>query len=299
MGLGYRLLQKVKYHFASDEFQRQTAEINRYREIVSIDGESFKVQSCPCSFSISKHSFILKRIDDFLYLSRRGQFQVEGNYLLYRIDDLSLRVTTAEELFIIQEIFFQTVYYFHTGQEHNVIDIGMNVGFASLFFAKSSSVSHVWSYEPFRKTYEDAEFNISLNPHVASKITSRNVGLGKQAGKVRVRFSDEMKGKNSINASGGSNPSDEEIELVDAHEEIVRIVESKKGEPFIVKMDCEGAEFDIFESLEIERIPSNIVAFVIEWHHRSPASIVAQLIANGFKVHQTGTDAIGILTAMR
>ena len=144
-GFLYRQKQKLNYHLAKNDFIRKVAEINRNELKIILDKrkESFIIEGNKLSFSPVQHAFILDRIDLFFKLLeiKEASFSLKENVLIYYIDGLKLRVTTAEELFIINEIFIGKCYNIIVPQnEFIVIDIGMNVGFASLFFANNQKV---------------------------------------------------------------------------------------------------------------------------------------------------------------
>ncbi|MGA7410027.1 MAG: hypothetical protein WBW33_06040, partial [Bryobacteraceae bacterium] len=80
-------------------------------------------------------------------------------------------VSSGEELFILREILCDGVYNFGTAMDNVVVwDIGMNAGFASLYFATRPYVRGVVAFEPFRPTFDAALRNFELNPELRSKI---------------------------------------------------------------------------------------------------------------------------------
>jgi FkbM family methyltransferase len=293
----YRQKQKWKYHATSSLFEKKVAEINRNHQIIDLQLSSFTIKGCELIFSRKHHSFIIDRFGLFIALLKGGgTFQILQDNLLFTTGGVQLRVTTAEEIFIIYEIFNDGCYRVFTQRSFNVIDIGMNVGFASLFFAGNSNVGKVIGFEPFRPTYQDAQFNFSLNPGISSKITSFNFGLGLNSRKITMPYSPDLKGKNS---SVVKNSGSEEIELKEAVEVFDQVGKNHRGDLFFVKMDCEGAEFEIFESLKQKPILAEIFGFIIEWHHRDPMPIIEILLANEFKVQQRGNIEIGLIIAFR
>lgn len=50
----------------------------------------------------------------------------------------------------------------------------------------------------------------------------------------------------------------------------------------IVKMDCEGSEYHIFEELEKRNCISKVWAYIIEWHDDGPADIINLLKKHNF-----------------
>ncbi len=293
----YRQRQKLKYHLTKDSFEKKVAEINQYYERVKVQTSTFTIVGCGLNFSRKDHSFIVNRFELFLSLLKgEGTFVIQEKMLLFNIHSIYLRVTTAEELFIINEIFINGCYRVFNQEKFNVIDIGMNVGFASLFFANNLNVEKVISFEPFQFTYLDALVNFSLNQHSSKKISHYNFGLGLNNRKVRMSYSSHLKGKNTILREEAEGV---EIELRSAIEVFDRILIENSEHSFFVKMDCEGAEFEIFESLETKSIPKKIFGFIIEWHGNSPQPIIDTLLQNGFKIQQTGSSKIGLIVAFR
>jgi FkbM family methyltransferase len=293
----YRQKQKWKYHTATDLFEKKVADINKHKQIIRLDKSTFSITDCELKFILHRHSFIVDRIDLFMVLSKgRGQFMIDNFDLIYSIDNIRLHVTTSEELYIIHEVFFEGCYTISVKEKFNVIDIGMNVGYTSLFFASNPRVMKIYGYEPFKPTFMDAQKNILLNPQLSSKIVPFNFGLGNEFEKRILHFSSDLKGKNSIYNIGKGN---EEIELRKATEIIGDVISRNPTESYFIKMDCEGAEFEIFENLQQGSIPDQIFGFIIEWHQKSPQPIIDILISNNFKVQMRGNDSIGIITGFR
>lgn len=293
----YRLQQKWKYRVARNPFEKSVAEINRNQPLIFLSPTTFKIKGCELIFSRKNHSFIVERFVLFgILLNGRGKFAVKNSELLYSIDDIILRVTTAEEIFIIHEIFYERCYSVIAPWKYKIIDVGMNVGFASLFFANNPNVLKVYGYEPFRPTFDDAKLNFDLNPRLSAKIVAHNVGLGAKSEKRTSVYSANLKGKNSIRDAVAGN---ETIELKNAFHVLKESIDQSPSEKYFVKMDCEGAEFEIFEDLRKRPIPPQIFGFIIEWHHKDPQPIVDILISNNFRVQLRGNNEIGMITAFR
>jgi hypothetical protein len=110
----------------------------------------------------NEFQFLLVGYDNALILkeSINAQFYIENKKLFVNIDTLKFEVQTAEELFILKEIFVEGVYNFNLiGDVKNyvLIDIGMNVSYASCYFAKIKQIPTVISFEPFTPTYTQAK----------------------------------------------------------------------------------------------------------------------------------------------
>ena len=101
-----------------------------------------------------EYKFLLAGYENALLLkeSVSAVFTIEEDRIFVDIDTLKFELQTAEELFILKEIFVEGVYNFNLPRdsgEYVLIDIGMNVSYASCYFAKIKQIPHVISFEPF------------------------------------------------------------------------------------------------------------------------------------------------------
>jgi len=302
----YRQKQRWKYHTAQNLFEKRIAEVNRHEEVIYLSDQTFTVKDSDLKFSRQYHAFIVEGIELFLELSKGGRFITKGDDLFYIIDVLSLSVTTAEELFIIHEIFFEGCYSIATHGEFNVIDIGMNVGFASLFFAKSSNIKKIYSFEPFNPTYQQALINFKNNKLLATKIECFPYGLSDKAETLEVDYTYTSKGQvgiygtNLIKSEVGQSTR-LTIDLVSAGDELRKIFEACPGQRFMLKTDCEGAEYGIFKNLAQHKLLNNIDIVFIEWHKMGPEPLLAILVENNFKAfyQQAAGKQVGMIYAAR
>ena len=126
-----------------------------------------------------------------------AKFTIIDNKVMIRLDELTFEVQTAEELFILKEIFVEGVYNFQTTRptdEYVLVDIGMNVAYASCYFSKVKKIPQIISFEPFTPTYMQAQKNITLNK-LGNFIDAKNIGLGGKTEKIEVNYSPEYRGQ--------------------------------------------------------------------------------------------------------
>ncbi len=93
-----------------------------------------------------------------------------------RINGIQELVQTSEELFILNEIHARQIYGVVFGSPSVIVDVGFNVGFASLFFARHPLVSTLYGFEPLVPTFKQGLKNISFNSF-SGKIQVYNYGL--------------------------------------------------------------------------------------------------------------------------
>jgi len=190
-------------------------------------------------------------------------------------------------LYLIKEVFVKNEYNLNLGKESILIDIGMNRAAASLLFASNKQIKKVYSYEPFKPTFEFAKRNLELNPELSRKINAFNCGLGKEEKTLELPY--------IINATGGmstthevfrdhQNIDKETVFVKDAAKTLLPILEENKDKHVIVKCDCEGAEFEIFERLSEEDLIGKIDVVLMEYHFEIPDRLVEILTENTFAV---------------
>jgi FkbM family methyltransferase len=295
----YRLKQKWNYYAARNDFERNVAEINRNHQRIVLSKYHFRIIGLDVRFNRKIHGFIIDRLDFFLQLANIPESEIilEKDQINFKTGDILLNVITAEEIYILYEIFVRKCYEVITEKDFNVIDVGLNVGFASLFFAQNHQVKRIYAFEPFKPTYEAALANFELNTKYSGKILPHNIGLGSKNEILRVSYNDKFKGKNSSLNIGLENT--ELIHIHRADEVIESIFEDNPANRFLIKMDCEGMEFEIFEIFKNKPLPDQLFGFLIEWHYRDPKPIIDVLITNHFRVHKTNYGKLGFITAFR
>jgi FkbM family methyltransferase len=192
-----------------------------------------------------------------------------------------------EAMAFTKEVFLNKDYAVNFSYDAVLIDIGLNRGIASLFFATYPNIKKIYSFEPFRPTFELAKRNLELNPQLSEKINAFNFGLGKEETTLELPYMANATGAMSTThdvCKGEQNVEKETVVVKDAAKEITPILEENKNRHIILKCDCEGAEFAIFERLNEENIVGRIDVVMMEFHFEKPDRLVSILAENGFAV---------------
>ncbi len=221
-----------------------------------------------------------------------------GNFEVKEIDGVKVaqgngfnfgHIFEGDGILIVEEIFKSDEYNFDIGEESVVIDIGMNIGLASLYFASREDVKAIYGFEPFGPTYEQAMFNFKINENLAGKIHPHNYGLGDKDKDLTFEYYSRAPGRMStvksideIRHSSKYATKTESVTIKDAGKEISAIVEKHKNTRIVIKCDTEGSEKEIFESLESKDLLKNIDAIMLEYHFSYDKPIVEILKRNGF-----------------
>lgn len=303
----YRQKQRLRYHTTTDATLKRIAEINQYKKRISVDKSSFLIEELDLVLPYG-FEFVFDA-GNFDYLisnatNLKGNYEIFDGRLLFAFNNRRVEITSGSELFIINEILVEKCYNFRLPGSEKVIvmDVGLNVGLASLFFADHDQVERVYSYEPFLLTFRKAEFNLGLNPQLAGKISLHNFGLGLRDETLSVKFDPVNTGINStLLENPKQKPAAEEKILVKAAKPVAaNIIKDNPGKKILLKIDTEGAEYPIFENLFSERLADNIIAFMVEWHFNGPGDLETKLLQEGFKLNSfTINKNSGLIYAFR
>lgn len=232
---------------------------------------------------------------DFRRLYEQGVgVKIVGADVIVTWRDISFYAKISDDLHFIDEIFFKQTYNFELKNDCCVIDIGMNIGLATLSFARHEFVKEVHSFEPFRGTYERAQANLSLNPKLATKILPRNIGLADVDEERTVLIANESD-SGAFSLRGAESGKPEPISVRSAPAVLRPIIEdaTARGLSVVAKVDCEGSEFGIFRSLDQQGLLTQISAFMVEWHRGwggTQRDLLAPLLARGFTVFDLTGD---------
>lgn len=257
-------------------------------------------------FSVDeKHRDFLMRGRNFLINLKvnKATFESVNNKLIIQIDGLKFSINSWEELLILNEVFVEGIYNYKSDDEFILFDIGMNVGITSLYFSKNEKCSAIFAFEPFLKTREFAKENFSLN-RTSSKIKVYDFGLGYPERTIKVNYNEEFKGSVGINGVAEYINVDDkdvfELEIRDVAESILKN-NIGNNKSIILKIDCEGAEYEIINRLKEQNVLSKISCLMIEWHVKGPNRIIDILLSENFKMFSFNENSktIGMIYAVK
>lgn len=244
-----------------------------------------------------------------------AQFEQDPKTLdvLVKVHGLKFKVSQFSGANVLSEIFAYELYRIKNDGPFVVLDVGMNVGGATMYFAKSGA-AHVIGYEPFAETYRQAAENVALNPEYDSIVEARHCGLSDSTRSQDISFDTNIslmtmslfeKGPRWIDASV-KDPvvKVETIQLRQASAEVDDILERFPGHDLLCKIDCEGSEYEIINELDQSGRLKKIRTIMMEWHRfedRNPMDLVDCLGRNGFVCYSPKMmhGACGLIFAVR
>lgn len=245
----------------------------------------------------SERIFFLNRMDaavDWEYTATE-----DGKGYLSTIDGVTIRERYLTDFDIVNEVFINRSYGFEfLDSDYVVIDMGMNVAIASLYFAKKFNIKRVYGFEAFPDTYKQALANIALNPQeMKDKIVAENFALSDKNEKKMVSVSAEETGWRNIFSE---DESKRKVEMVcrDAGE-VVKDILDKHNEKIVLKIDTEGAEFPIFKALDRVGCFERIDVIMMEYHGDS-GKLISVLKKYDYKIFVQGKKiGIGLIHAVK
>ena len=289
------------------------SELNMSFNDVEVDRGSDKLFLKPLDIYVEKekHDFLLqkKALNQAKFLKKKlnAKFSIDKNdELIVEIEGIKVNVQTAEELSILGEIFWLGIYTFIYDRPIVMLDIGMNVGLASLYFASQENVKSIWGYEPFNVTYQQALHNFDLNPDISQKIKPFSYGISAEEKKVTVEFDYELRGSIGVSEDRTNNKHNkslpkEELTLKPISEELNSIISQHPDMDIVAKIDCEGSEYEIFDSLVEKGQLNQMKIIMMEWHNKGPDKLAEYLRQEGFAIFSRlpHSSNIGAIYAVR
>ena len=191
----------------------------------------------------------------------------------------------------------------------------MNIGDSVLWFLQKENIKKVYAYEPFGSTYVKAEKNICRNEVDKQRYELFQAGLSNVSEKRIVRFNDDMSCGQSTDSDirmrnyqnyvrwgliREENETEEEIEVRKASEEISWIIEKHRDCNIILKIDCEGEEYVVFDDLFDAGILEKVDFIMLEWHYRGADSLIDKMVKAGFSYWNFSKDeSMGCIYSFR
>lgn len=201
---------------------------------------------------------------------------------------LKLNVNKNEgDLCTLFEVFIDEDYAFkgETGGCYNIIDIGANVGYFSLYIAKKYPDSKIFSFEPFPETFKKLNNHITQND--LKNVTPFNLAVSDFDGTSKF-YSFEWTGCNTMVEGGFSEELTNVTEVKCTKFDNLRELTGKEKFDF-AKIDCEGSEYQIILNSSDEAIKA-VKKYIIEVHTSEKYSVKdleKKFIDLGYKTKST------------
>jgi len=178
-----------------------------------------------------------------------------------KLEDMNIRLqASSQELLGYWEIFLEKEYQYFDQElnENSVIcDIGANIGFFALFYARRKKAGKIFSFEPSPSVYKQLEHNIHANGKGVIKIFPKALGDNKGV----VAFEQAPLSLNSkIVPQPTESSTNVEVSTLDdcVMEEDIAMID-------LLKIDTEGFELQVLKG-GISRALPRTQRMIIEFH---------------------------------
>ncbi len=223
------------------------------------EGDKLIIKTKIQDFQVDDH--IYKEGFKFLYeASKRGWKYKDG---IVEKEGVFFKYVSYSVFEIIDEHAYDNIDVYG----RDVVDIGANVGDSSIYFALKGA-RKVVGVEPLPNVYARAIENVKLN-HLEGKIFLINAAIGSKSGKIKVPCNTSTfasDGFSTLRTNGEC-----EVPIVTLSEVMKQITE-----PYLLKMDCEGCEFDVILN-DYEHVKM-FEKLIIEHHTKSTGIEYTKLV---------------------
>lgn len=268
------------------------------------------VQSCFTIISdllksgVSSEKIVYGGVHYGVYADKYDDIQIlPDGKLCVNKSGIKVAVGSIDEFNNVYETLVEECYHYriNNGKKDVVIDVGMNVGDATLYFLAGDKVEKVYAYEPFYKTFQDAKRNLKDYLDNEDRLEIFQYGLSDVTEYREITYNEDMTcGMSTQKAeeldkynvykfyydNGYAEQKKERIEkisVIKAADVLKPIIQKyRKSHNIVLKMDCEGEEYGIIELLNREGILQEIDFMMLEWHYQGKESILRELSKAGF-----------------
>jgi len=191
--------------------------------------------------------------------------------------------------FILNEVFIKKEYAVPVSNPATIIDIGANIGAASLFFAKRFPDAVVYAFEPFEKNFSFLKKNIEIND-LQERVIPVKKAVGDSDGELNLYLNCDNDGCHSLLRTW--NPQGKAVEVpVITLDNFIK--EKKINKIDLLKIDCEGMELKVLQSIKDFSLIKNIVLEAFSGTEKNySAKIISFLEKKGFIIEKSSDPVV-------
>ena len=145
---------------------------------------------------------------------------------------------------------------FSINNDDIIIDVGAHIGLFALFASQFCKNGKIFCYEPIKENYKILIENIEMNQ--IQNIFPNNLAVTKETSRVKIFLNDDQSGHSMFTQN-------KNFVEVDSKSLSDIFIDNGIKECDFLKLDCEGAEYEIIESLPSDLF-TKINKTAIEYH---------------------------------
>jgi len=193
-------------------------------------------------------------------------FKIKYIYSMYQVF-LKSNFNDSTFIFYISGSYgFEFSNYLKNQKQTNIfLDIGANQGLYSLLASKNHSINKVYSFEPITSTYNLLKANLIKNGFL-DKCKIYNYGIGTFNKKVKFIVDSTHSGNAAILKNVQRINKNHSLfkEKIINFEELNKLIEFNPNDKIGIKIDTEGSELDILQTLSLSKFWINVTWIHIE-----------------------------------
>lgn len=214
-----------------------------------------------------------------LYSHMLEDAKIWGSIIKFKFKNRNLRFYSSKRVLldalkVLNEIFGMEVYKQLNVKGKIVVDIGSYIGDSPIYFILKGA-ERVYAFEPYPSSYSLLLKNIKINS-LDKKTIAFNEGLSKNMGKIRIK--EDYEGLATSQLKDFHQGKQVKLTTLEG------IVKRFNLEDAVLKMDCEGCEYNILETPE--NILGTFQEIIIEYHY-GYTNLKEKLEKAGFRVKNT------------
>lgn len=207
--------------------------------------------ACKIDESLEYFNLFFQTCDKYRFYSKNGQVYIE-------IGGFTFLLSFLHGIFELLEVFKDNCYGFFDVKDKVVVDIGAFIGDSAIYFA-GEGAKKIVAYEPDPHLFEIAKQNIRLN-NFTNKIQVRQEAVAKEFGVRDFMFITTHPGVSSIYFKL------EDTVKFQVNTVPLSSITQELGHVDLLKIDCEGAEYEILPAAYAEGALRNVDKIVMEVH---------------------------------
>ena len=213
-----------------------------------------------------------------------------GIKILIRVNSTDIMALT--HVWLIEEY---SKYDFKIEKTDTVIDVGAHIGLFSLHTSQICKNGKIYAFEPMIENYDILKSNIQLNNF--SNIKAENCAISNSSSKITIYQNNDESGHSKFIET--NNPIEVNSKSLN---EIFNDEKIEKCD--LLKLDCEGSEYEIIDSLEDKNF-EKIEKMIIEYHLADSHPELLNKLKNKLKIKMYKIsieplfDDIGFLYAIK
>lgn len=239
---------------------------------------------------------------------------LDKNIIRFEYEGVCCQLKNPCELLGLIDVFIRKSYYFSIPDKRRVVvfDVGMNIGDSVVFFSRMENVEAIYSWELVEETYEFGIQNINLYAKSDIKINCFPYGLADRNQESEIDYYrgattgmsllDEHNTKVAEDYGVLDSRCKIRVKCKKCSDEFISVFNqfNSCNYNYVLKLDCEGAEFSIIKDLMLSGMLSMFKVVIIEWHYGEKKKIIDELNKAMFTCwSRDESDDMGFIVAIK